>query len=265
MSVNRRAGFTVVELTVSLALFAAVMGAAGRLLLTEQRRYRELGQRADLSDNLRAAVQILSGDLWGLDARDGDILALGSDSLRIRAERVFTVVCQAETGSLVLRKARTYGIRDFAAGDSLLVYAESDTLWRAGAVTSPPASASCPDSTPGERIGVELFGALPGPGSPVRGYEVVTYRSYRGADGAYYLGVRDAGGLQPVAGPLAPSGLLLSFLDSAGAPTSIPSMVAAIRIRVRAVSAEPVTRGGRTALLVDTAVSWVTLRNNRHD
>jgi hypothetical protein len=117
----------------------------------------------------------------------------------------------------------------------------------------------CPDSTPAERIGATISGAL------IRAYEVVTYRSYRASDGAYYLGLRDAGGLQPMVGPLAPSaGLKLGYLDSLGLPTANPRDVAAIRVRLRALSAEPVTRRGGTALLDDSVTAWVTLRNNLH-
>jgi prepilin-type N-terminal cleavage/methylation domain-containing protein len=271
LRVRRERGVTLVELVVALGLLAMVMTAAGRLLLVQKRFYRELGQRADLGDNLRAGVEILTADLWGVDARDGDLLAIGADSVRLRAERQFGVVCGTESTSLLLWKSLTFGIRDLAPGDSILVYAGPDSLWTAGAVVSGPVDVSCPDSTPGERVGVALSGPSgpSGPslvaGTPVRGYEVVTYRSYRAADGAYYLGLRDAGALQPLVGPLAPAGLLLTFFDSVGAVTGSARDVSAIGIRLRAWSAEPVSRRGVTAVLDDSVVSLVTLRNNRHD
>lgn len=258
----RAKGFTVVELIFALGLLAVVMTAAGRLLLNQGRFYRELGQHADLDDELRAGAEILAGDLWGLDAREGDILAFGSDSIRIRAQRVFSIVCGTAGGSLLLRKVLTFGVRDAGAGDSVLVYAGADSGWKAGVVTSGPASASCPDSTLAQRVAVSFAGPLPSVGAPLIAYEVVTYRSYRASDGAYYLGLRDAGTLQPLAGPLAPAGLLLTFFDSTGAPARAARDVNAIRIRLRLLSAEPFTRRGVTALLDDSVVSWVTLRNN---
>lgn len=242
MSIRAR-GFTVVELVLALGLFAVVMTAVSRVLLSQKRLYRELGQRADLSDNLRSAGDILGAELWGLDAGDGDILAFGPDSMTIRAQRAFALACSVSGGALVLNRAMTFGVRDVAVGDSLLVYADSE--WRPVVATS-VRSTACPDSAQ----------------TPVRAYEVVTYRSYRASDGAYYIGVRDAGGLQPVAGPLVPGGLLFSYADAAGAPAAVARAIAVIRIRVRMQSAEPVTRRGVTTLLGDSLISWVTLRNN---
>ena len=242
MSMKAR-GFTVVELVVALGLFAVVMTGVSRVLLSQKRLYRELGQRADLSDNLRTAGDILGTELWGLDAYDGDILAFGPDSITIRAQRAFALACSVAGGALALNRAMTFGVRDVAVGDSLLVYADSE--WRSGLATS-VSSAACPDSAQ----------------TPVRAYEVVTYRSYRASDGAYYIGVRDAGGLQPIAGPLVPGGLLFSYADTAGAPTGVARAIAVIRVRIWMRSAEPVTRRGVTSLLEDSLVRWVTLRNN---
>jgi len=258
----RRLGFTVVELILALGLLAIVMTAAGRLLLSQKRFYRELGQRADVSDGLRAGLEILAADLWSVDAREGDILAFGADSIRIRAQRSFAIVCGTAGSSLLLRKALTFGVRDVAPGDSVLVYAGADSGWRAGMVTSAPGSASCPDTTPAARVPVALPGSFPSAGAPVIAYEVVTYRSYQAADGAYYLGLRDAGMIQPLVGPLAPAGLAFTFFDSTGVPAAAARGIDAIKIRLRMLSAEPVTRRGVTGVLDDSVVGWVTLRNN---
>lgn len=242
MSLKAR-GFTVLELVLALGLLAIVMTAVSRALLSQKRLYGELGQRADLSDNLRTAGDILGAELWGLDAGEGDILALGPDSITIRAQRAFALACSLAGGALVLNRAMTFGVRGVAVGDSLLAYADSG--WRPGLVTS-VSSAACPDSAQ----------------IPVRAYEVVTYRSYRASDGAYYIGVRDAGGLQPIAGPLVPGGFQFSYADTAGAATAVARAIAVIRIRMRMQSAEPVTRRGVTALLGDSLTRWITLRNN---
>ena len=243
MSMKAR-GFTVLELVLALGLFAVVMTAVSRVLLSQKRLYRELGQRADLSDALRTAGDILGAELWGLDATDGDILAFGPDSITIRAQRAFALACSASGGALVLNRAMSFGVRDIAVGDSILVYADSG--WRPGLATS-VISAACPDSAQ----------------NPVRAYEVVTYRAYRASDGAYYIGVRDAGVLQPIVGPLVPGGLLFSYSDTAGAPTALARAIAVIRVRIWMQSAEPVKRRGVTTLLGDSLIRWVTLRNNQ--
>lgn len=264
MPLKGRRGFTLAEIAVALALGGLVLLGAGRLLLIQKRLYHELGQRTDLSDNLRAAADILAGDLWSLDASDGDILALGSDSIRIRAEREFAVVCAGTAVTLVLKAEQMFGVRDFQAGDSILVRGSTDSAWGTGLVRSSPRHAACPDSSAGSVVDVDLGGRAVPPGTPIRGFEILTYRSYQASDGSYYLGVRDAGGLQPLAGPLVPgSGLRMAFVDSSGKAATNPRSVSAIRIRIRAQSAEPVTRRGVTALLSDSVVVWVTLRNNR--
>jgi len=262
-----RRGFSLAELLVALVLFAVVSAGVTRLLLTEGRFYRELGQRADLADNLRAGADILAADLWSLDAVDGDILALGPDSIRVRGERRFGVACAVDlSGSGVTLRFRarlTFGVRDFRAGDSLLAYVPGDSVWAAGVATSDPVPALCPDSSAGERIDAIFAGPGPDAGAPVRAFEVVTYRSYRASDGSYYLGLRDAGGLQPLVGPLSSDGLRLSVFDSAGGVAAGPAAVQAIRIRLRALSAGTVVRRGRASVLDDSVVVWVTLRNNR--
>jgi hypothetical protein len=57
-------------------------------------------------------------------------------------------------------------------------------------------------------------------------------------------------------------GLAFTFFDSTGGPAATARDIDAIRIRLRALSAEPVTRRGVTAVLDDSVVGWVTLRNN---
>ncbi len=92
-------------------------------------------------------------------------------------------------------------------------------------------------------------------GSPLRGFATVTYASYRsGADMQWYLGQQRAGStVQPLLGPLAgPSGLTLTYFDRTGAPTTVPTAVAAVELRVR----------GRTTLATDSLVTRVALRNN---
>lgn len=246
MSVSRSRGFTVLELVLALGLFAVVMAAVSRVFLTQKRLYRELGQRADLSDNLRAGGEVLASELWALDAADGDLLAMGPDSVSIRAARAFSAVCGVPGSPLRLRSDVTFGIRDIAVGDSLLLYSSADSAWRTDVVTSTPVLTSCPESV----------------ATPVRAFEGATYRSYRASDGAYYIGVRDAGGLQPIAGPLVPGGLSFTFFDSTGAPASAPRAVAAIRVRIRMQSAERVIRRGVTSFLEDSTERWVSLRNN---
>jgi prepilin-type N-terminal cleavage/methylation domain-containing protein len=281
---NRRA-FTLAELLVGLVLFGMVSVGLYRLLVGTQRIYQSQSQQMDLQENIRAGAAVLPAELRELDARDGDIIAMGPDSIRVRARRQFSVLCDppALGGALsglriALRDALTFGRGFNPATDSLWIFADgdeslrADDQWIAAGIAAAPTVTRCPgDSSAAHGLVVNL---TPGPwsntagavssGAPVRGFETVTYRLYRASDGAYYLGLRDAGGLQPLLGPLTTSGVSFTYFDSTGATTSVSTAVSLIRVRLWAQTAQPVHRsGGRTTLVDDSVVTWIALRNNR--
>jgi hypothetical protein len=147
----------------------------------------------------------------------------------------------------------------------------TDDGWVTGDLLATTA-ATCPDGRPGERLTSTLTFTAPQlnrrgaiqDGSPVRGFEVVTYRLYQAADGRYYIGLRVAGSFQPLIGPVTANGLTLRYLNAAGAVTAVPSQVATIQVTVRAETAQPI-RGpdGGLVVPVDSVVTQVALRNNR--
>ena len=94
MSRTRR-GFTMVELLVALVLLGLVSAALYRVLVNNQRLYFAQTQRIDLSQNIRAATNILPAEFRELDAFDQDIIAMSSDSIQIRAMRWLSFVCKA--------------------------------------------------------------------------------------------------------------------------------------------------------------------------
>jgi hypothetical protein len=102
-------------------------------------------------------------------------------------------------------------------------------------------------------------------GTPVLGFETVTYRLYRSSeDGRWYVGQQTGASLQPLIGPLTPDGLALSYLDSTGAVTADPTLVRLVDVRVRAATVEPIRdAGGALGEPVDSLVTLVALRNNR--
>ena len=91
-SLNRR-GFTLIELLVGMVLLGIVSAAIYRVLVNNQRIYQAQTQRVDLQQNIRAATQVLPAELREMDAFDGDILAMGPDSIRLRAMRQFGIMC----------------------------------------------------------------------------------------------------------------------------------------------------------------------------
>ena len=286
VTVARRptAGATLVELVVALVLGGVVAGAVGVVLHDHQRFYRSESQILDVEEGLRAVVQLLPAELRELDARAGDLVALGRDSVSIRAMRGLAVICAAPdraSGSVVIADSLTYGWRGIdPTRDRALVFRDgdpgtaADDRWLDFTVTSVGAATRCGDGGPG--TGLRLAGPTAdldsvAAGSPVRTYERVVYRLYADDQGQSWLGERGYGGgswsaLSPVAGPLRRAGgLAFAFFDSAGAATSDPQAVVRVGITARGLSAAAIDVPGRAASgrpFEDSVAVAVAPRNN---
>lgn len=295
-----RRGFTLIEVMVALVLLGMVSAAIYQVLISDQRIYQSQTQRIDLQQNIRAAVTILPAEFRVLDAFDGDILGMSSDSIRVKAMRVLGVLCDTSApflgGALTLRtvtirNALLFGARPFTVGDSLLIYYEgnpasrNDDSWVRGDLTAIAAANCAGDNRPGTKLTTSLraftlpqqnlAGNIP-LGSPVWGFETTTYKLYQESDGKWYLGLRSGVGgsgkhdpttqpIYPLVGPLiGANGMTLSYYDGAGAVTAVTTNVAQIEIRVRGQTAQPVRLAdGTQANQVDSIVTRVALRNNR--
>ncbi len=276
------AGFALVELVVAVVLGGVVTAAICRILQGNQRFYRSQSAVLDVQQGVRAAAFVLAAELRELDARDGDLLAAGRDSVSIRAMRTFAVVCAAPdagTGAVIVADALTFGSRaPDPARDRALVYAPLATAASAGwldlGIAGTGGGARCTDGSPGTILrldGDTADLARVAAGSPLRTYERTTYRLYADEDGVAWLGERHfASGAwtatSPVAGPLRRGdGLSLAYLDSAGRPGAAPAMVASVTIAVRGQSTVPIAILGRRASgqrYPDSLVVRVALRNN---
>jgi prepilin-type N-terminal cleavage/methylation domain-containing protein len=268
-----RRGVTVVELLVALVLFGVCATAVTGVMRRFLAGYRATVQSIDRRQNLRIAAAFLPAELRTLDAADGDIVRMTRTAVTIRAPRVFGMLCRDQpvgvTGAvvLVLSDALRYGVRNVDPDtDSLWILAAGgDDRWIRAGVTAVGAG-PCADGAPGIRLGV----TLPAPdgfpvGTPVLGFETVTYRLYRSSeDGRWYVGEQTGASLQPLLGPLTSDGLALSYLDSTGAVTADPTLVRLVDVRVRAATAQPIRdAGGALGEPVDSLVTLVALRNNR--
>src|SRR5206468_7087592 len=102
-------------------------------------------------------------------------------------------------------------------------------------------------------------------GSPVLGFETVTYRLYKPAgDTSYYIGYQNSSGTQPLIGPVLSNGLSLVYYDSTGAVTADRTDVSIIEVRVRARTSQQVRDAGSILRVpIDSFVMKVALRNNR--
>ena len=222
-----RRGFTMVELLVALVLLGLVSAALYRVLVNNQRLYMAQTQRIDLSQNIRAAANILPAEFRQLDAADAaaasDIVAMGPDSITIHAMRWTSFVCSAPVldgvnttnRSMIIRGGQQgqpmfFGSRGIqTATDSMMIYLDADQTTRTDDYYVPArlsnavsGAALCPavgavGAQPGTTVtwdgnfygGNNAAGAIP-VGAPVWGFERVTYRLYQAADGLWYIGYR---------------------------------------------------------------------------
>lgn len=288
-----RRGFTLVELLVALLLLGIVSTGIYRVLVNNQRIYQAQTQRIDLQQNIRAATAILPAELRELDAADGDLIAMDSTSITLRAPRWLGIICGRPTiappvGGVatvtMLIRTPLYGTRDLNMdSDQLLVYYEgqqgeiNDDGWVRGPITQNLPNVNCAgDNGPARQLvaslvfGVNQFavtGMIPN-GAPVRGFEVVTYSLYQASDGRWYLGYQGSQPgetRQPLIGPLVgANGVLFQYFTAAGAVTTVPAQVAQVRITLRAQTAQLVAQQtGPRAYVTDSIVTTVALRNNR--
>lgn len=277
-------GFTLVELMVGLLLLGIISVGIYRVLVKNQQLYVTQSQRIDVQQNLRAGSAILPAELREIDAADGDLIAMGPDSVTIRAYRVFSIACTAPVlgGALSglalnVRQALTFGVRNFQNGDSILVYYEGDSTkraddtWARGVITAGPAASTCPTDLKASYLMTIALAAgswsnTAGSmlkGAPVRAFETITYRNSQASDGNYYLSFRNSSGLTPLVGPLERHGLAFAYYDSTGAVTATATNVKRIRIALNYQSLQPVRlANGSISNILQSDTLQVTLRNN---
>ena len=226
---------------------------------------------------------ILPAEIRALDAVDGDIKAMAANSLTIRAMRQLGIICTAPVLggalaglSIVVRSPLYSSQRAFQANDSIFVFYEGDVStrnddgWVPGQVTAVLAQ-NCADGTAGVKLTSTLTIAAPKTnsagniplGSPVWGFEPVTYATALAADGRYYLNLTTPSGTAPVIGPLPDGqGVTFTYYDANGAITAVPANVRQIGLAIREQSLTRIRKGSTTGYAVDSLSTRITLRNN---
>ncbi len=277
-------GFTLIELLVAMVIFGLVAGGVMQVIIASQRSSTDQAQRIDMQQNIRAANAILPAEIRALNAVDGDIKAMAANSLSIRAIRQLAIICTPPvTGGVltgltfVVRSPLYSAQRAFENGDSLWVWYEGDVGtrnddgWLPGLVTAAPVAQNCADGTAGVRLIANLGIVAPKlnkasvvpSGSPVWGFESVTYATGAGADGRYYLNLTSSQGTYPVLGPLPDAaGVTFTYYDVNGAVTATPASVQQIGLSIRSQSVNRIHKGSTTAYAVDSLSTRITLRNN---
>lgn len=246
-------GFTLVELLLALVLAGTVLGALYGLLTSQFRTYSTVRERTDVHSSLRSAGALLAWELRGASAPGGDLYDIQPQSLTLRSFQGTGVICRKHLVNAWYALSATEGEWSAEAVDSALVFqpgatGTTDDAWRAVDVQdvddSPiTALSTCawPDGRAADLqlvlapLSVAEMAAI-AVGSPVRGYRQVTYGLYE-RDGRSWLGWELDGAWDVLAGPLQDEdGLLFTYYDASGNPTTDPGAVSAVEVVLRAES-----------------------------
>jgi prepilin-type N-terminal cleavage/methylation domain-containing protein len=120
---NARArGFTLVEMLVVVLLSSIVMGSIYQMVVMQDRTTREQHAVIETQQNARTALAVMTSDMKELSAVDGDITGATETSINFRALRKAGIACEISPVWDWL-EVRSLG-QAFAAGDSVLIYAE---------------------------------------------------------------------------------------------------------------------------------------------
>jgi len=282
MTARDRRGFTLAELLIAMVVTSLVGLALSRMLTSSQRLATSQVEQATMQGNLRQGSLVLATELQeiGTDTAGGnDIIAMTDSSITYRAMGNLHLACAVTVSEIRVLSTPAYGSTGIVAGrDSLLLFVDkdpnnvSDDRWVRLGVTSVTNGSTC-GTSPAIAIGTTIsVAAVPALSqivlrAPVRVFTPMQF-GVVASGGQRYLGLRPLlpGGasLQPLAGPVAGTGLRLAYADSVGGTTTNPARVRTIRMTVygqtdRVVRLAP---GASTvARDVDSLITLIALRN----
>jgi prepilin-type N-terminal cleavage/methylation domain-containing protein len=248
---NRR-GFTLVELLIVMVILGVVGAAFVRALTSASRVSQAQAEKSNMQANLRAGGGLLPSELReiNIDGLSTDLLGLSKDSVSYRAMRRLGLACAASGTTVKVRNTNSFGISNYAVGDSLLLFVESvdssttDDIWVIRGVKG-VANGTCPDGTAATQLTVDAtapaglqFDA------PVRTFEDMTLKIYQ-TDGRWWLGARsNSNAIQPVLGPLSNADSTFGFRTTNGAATTTPANVRVIEATLHGETGAAISKSG---------------------
>jgi prepilin-type N-terminal cleavage/methylation domain-containing protein len=292
-----RRAFTLIELLISITLLTIVGGAIASAIAIQWRSHDALVDADRARQAVRDGAEVMLAELRALSPAGGDLVTASDSALEVRATIGAAVICSVS----VARDRVTIPPRRPALGDALTWWRDAPVAGDSLAILDPRAGLRdtvsrhelvaigggvCPfasgftRSTADAARGRELTIAPPlptsiGSGAPLRFLRRARYSNYRSAaDGRWYFGIKELlgnswGGVQPVAGPLAPAaaagagGMEVVIRDRAGAVLSVPPFGAATEVEItfRANGSRPARALGWTAAVAESLVVSLSPRN----
>ncbi len=268
------------ELVITMVVAGVLMAAAFTILNSQIALFTVQGAKLETQVSLRTGAGMLSWAFQEASATGGDVTAIGTNSITLRAVHAAGIVCS--------QNAQWFGIYDvsgqFVAADSVLAYNMEGERWG----LTPPLNSvdrtptglatNAPDcfwgdttNAPNPEVALDwgttsslLDSVLVG--APVRAFHPVRF-SLEEVGGRYWLVQRISGATDPerVAGPLlspADSGLVFHYYDVNGDETATPADVATVEILLKSESREDLSAYLTSGNLADTLRLRVSLRNN---
>jgi type II secretory pathway pseudopilin PulG len=271
-----RAGFTVIELLVSLVVGLLVLTSVVQLLIVQSRGYRKQREVVDIRETAREASALLSWDLRQSAIGGSPLAAIGANSITIRSPRGMGTVCAKHPTLARYGLWKTGGNIFATADDSALVYQVGRDSWQAlkiTAVGTPAAMGVVACAWPGARppdVVVEFAVATKADtayirvGAPFRNFRRVQYAEFQ-LNSRWWLGrkVGAAASYEQLTGPLvAPSsnGLAFTYYDTLGAVTANPAAVGSVAFTLRTESYKPTYVGNGFDYQRDSLTTKVVLR-----
>lgn len=246
---NRRRGFTMVELLVTLTIMGVLGTLLVQLLLGQQRFFQRSVEQAAVRRELRTAMSILPAELRSLSSSGGDLTALSASSIQFRGLIGASIVC-ARPAPLELdlppidlaHNVLTSWYTQPIAGDTLYAFDEGnsrgaeDDVWVPLRITSvATTTTACPGApftdpvmdAGKKRFRVTVANAIPDSvkiGAGVRFYRHMRYELTKSSQSKWYLSRAEysAGGWTTptyISGPYqapAEGGMRFRYFDSTG-------------------------------------------------
>ncbi|HMG96599.1 MAG TPA: prepilin-type N-terminal cleavage/methylation domain-containing protein [Gemmatimonadaceae bacterium] len=247
-----RAGFTMIEIMVSLVVGLIVVGGVYQLMIAQGRGFSKQREVIDGRQTSRDATGLLAWDVRHAASGGSPFAVMGTNTLTLRSPQGLGVICAKHPTMARYALWKTAGTVQATADDSALVYQVDKSSWialRIAAVGTPAAMGVAACAWPGARVPdmvVELTVTAPADtsgikvGAPFRDFRRVEYSEYS-LNSRWWLG-RKVGGAtayDQLTGPLvSPSlnGLQLAYYDSTGAVTANASRVASVAVTLRTES-----------------------------